>query len=118
MVISIPLLFLLLQASGAGIALILFVTGLVLISSFSVTIVMGQQILHKRLGMASGLMMGFVIGMGGVGAGLLGVIADAWGVLTVLKLIALMPVAGLIPILLMNDPMRKMAGEASGELGR
>lgn len=107
MVLSIPLLFLLLQASGPGFAVILFVTGLVLISSFSVTVVMGQQILHQWLGMASGLMLGFVIGMGGVGAGLLGLVADAWGVLTVLKVIAFMPAAGLIPLLFLPDPMRK-----------
>jgi FSR family fosmidomycin resistance protein-like MFS transporter len=111
MSLSVPVLFLLLLASGIGLAVILFVTGLVLISSFSVTIVMGQQILHERLGMASGLMMGFVIGMGGVGAGLLGLVADAWGILTVLKLIAFMPLAGLIPILLMPDPAKKSAGK-------
>ena len=61
--------------------------------------------------MASGLMMGFVIGMGGVGAGLLGLVADAWGVAMVLRLIALMPIAGLIPLLLMPDPWRRVGGE-------
>ena len=50
--------------------------------------------------MASGLMMGFVIGIGGVGAGLLGIIADSWGILAVLQLITAMPAVGFIPILL------------------
>jgi len=100
MILSVPLLLLLLYATGFWVFLILFLTGLVLISSFSVTIVMGQRILRNRLGMASGLMMGFVIGMGGIGAGLLGMVADAWGVLAVLKLIALMPAVGFIPILM------------------
>jgi MFS transporter, FSR family, fosmidomycin resistance protein len=72
----------------------------VLISSFSVTIVMGQRILRNRLGMASGLTMGFVIGMGGIGAGLLGIVADSWGVMTVLKLIVYMPAVGFIPALM------------------
>ena len=53
-----------------------------LISSFSVTVVMGQTILQNRLGMASGLMLSFVIGIGGVGAGLLGLVADARGILS------------------------------------
>jgi FSR family fosmidomycin resistance protein-like MFS transporter len=100
MILSAPLLFLFLQVRGVWVFIILFLIGLLLISSFSVTIVMGQMILRHRLGMASGLTMGFVIGMGGVGAGLLGIVADAWGVLTVLKLIVCMPVIGFIPILL------------------
>jgi FSR family fosmidomycin resistance protein-like MFS transporter len=100
MILSVPLLFLFLQVNGSWVFFTLFLIGLVLISSFSVTIVMGQMILRSRLGMASGLMMGFVIGIGGVGAGLLGIVADSWGVITVLKLIAYMPAIGFIPILM------------------
>lgn len=111
MVLSTPLLLLLLQVQGVWVAVVLFVTGVVLISSFSVTVVMGQQILSNRLGMASGLMLGFVIGMGGLGAGLLGLVADAWGMLMVLKLIAFMPVVGFIPIVFMSDPEQKAAEE-------
>ena len=106
MLLSIPLLFLFLQVSGAWVFVVLFVIGLVLISSFSVTVVMGQNILSNRLGMASGLMLGFSIGMGGIGAGLLGLVADAWGVLAVLKLIVVMPAAGLIPIMMVRDPLK------------
>jgi FSR family fosmidomycin resistance protein-like MFS transporter len=100
MILSVPLLFLFLHVQGLWLVVILFLIGLVLISSFSVTIVMGQRILSTRLGMASGLMMGFVIGIGGVGAGLLGIIADSWGILAVLQLITAMPAVGFIPILL------------------
>jgi FSR family fosmidomycin resistance protein-like MFS transporter len=104
MILSVPCLLLFLQVTGIWVFCILFLIGLVLISSFSVTIVMGQAILSKRLGMASGLMMGFVIGVGGLGAGLLGVFADSWGVLMVLKLIAWMPAVGFIPILMIPYP--------------
>jgi FSR family fosmidomycin resistance protein-like MFS transporter len=100
MILSVPLLWLFLQVGGIWVFIILFLVGLLLISSFSVTIVMGQRILKNRLGMASGLTVGFVIGMGGVGAGLLGVVADSWGVMTVLKLIVYMPAAGFIPALM------------------
>ena len=106
MLLSIPLLFLFLQVSGAWVFVVLFVIGLVLISSFSVTVVMGQQILSNRLGVASGLMLGFSIGMGGIGAGVLGLMADAWGVLTVFKLIVAMPAVGLIPIMMVRDPLK------------
>ncbi|MCJ7784719.1 MAG: MFS transporter, partial [Desulfobacterales bacterium] len=64
MILSVPLLLLFLQVTGIWVFIILFLVGLLLISSFSVTIVMGQMILRNRLGMASGLTMGFVIGMG------------------------------------------------------
>jgi FSR family fosmidomycin resistance protein-like MFS transporter len=100
MILSVPLLFLFLQVRGVWVFIILFLVGFLLISSFSVTIVMGQMILRNRLGMASGLTMGFVIGMGGIGAGLLGIVADSWGVMTVLKLIAYMPAVGFVPALM------------------
>jgi len=100
MIFSVPLLFLFLQVGGNWVFIILFLIGFLLISSFSVTIVMGQMILKNRLGMASGLTMGFVIGMGGIGAGLLGIVADSWGVMTVLKLIVYMPAVGFIPALM------------------
>ena len=107
---SVPLLFLFLYTGGIWVFVLLFVIGAVLISSFSVTVVMGQAILHDRLGMASGLMLGFVIGVGGVGAGLLGVMADAWGILGVIKLIVLMPALALLPALIMRYPARAATG--------
>jgi FSR family fosmidomycin resistance protein-like MFS transporter len=100
MILSVPLLLLFLQVTGIWVFIILFLVGLLLISSFSVTIVMGQMILRNRLGMASGLTTGFVIGMGGIGAGLLGIVADSWGIMTVLKLIVYMPAVGFIPALM------------------
>ncbi len=101
---SVPLLLSFLYTAGMWVFLLLFITGAVLISSFSVTVVMGQTILRDRLGMASGLMLGFVIGVGGVGAGLLGVMADVWGILWVIRLIAFMPAVALLPALIMRYP--------------
>jgi FSR family fosmidomycin resistance protein-like MFS transporter len=72
------------------------VIGMVLISTFTVTIVMAQQILPRNLGIASGLMVGFAIGTGGLGVTILGVIADHFGVPTALHAIMLLPVAGLL----------------------
>jgi FSR family fosmidomycin resistance protein-like MFS transporter len=72
------------------------VVGIVLISSFTVTIVMAQQILPRNLGIASGLMVGFAIGTGGLGVTVLGVVADHYGVPAALHSIMALPVAGLI----------------------
>lgn len=110
MIISSPLILLFLHVTGIWVFIILFLVGFVLISSFSVTVVMGQTLLKDRLGMASGLMLGFVIGIGGVGAGILGVAADAWGVLTVVKLIAILPALGLIPLSMLSYPSESIRG--------
>ena len=109
LLLSFPLLLVFLQATGLWVFIILFIIGIVLISSFSVTVVMGQEILKNWLGTASGLMLGLVIGIGGVGAGLLGIVADRWGVLVVLKLIVAMPALALLPALLVQDPSREKA---------
>jgi len=88
MALSTPLMFIFLNFSGIWAFILIFIVGFVLISSFSVTVVMGQNILSKWLGMASGLMLGFTIGIGGVGAGLFGIMADRWGIMTVMHLIS------------------------------
>jgi MFS transporter, FSR family, fosmidomycin resistance protein len=88
-----PLIFI---THGVMLFLSLAVVGMALISSFTVTIVMAQELLPNNLGVASGLMAGFAIGTGGIGVTLLGVIADHFGVPAALKSIMLLPVAGLL----------------------
>ena len=53
--------------------------GFVTIASFSITIVLGQAYLPSRVGLASGVTLGLAIGLGGVAATALGVVADAAG---------------------------------------
>jgi len=67
-----------------------------LISSFTVTIAMAQDLLPNNLGIASGLMAGFAIGTGGVAGIILGIIADHFGVPVALKSIMLFPLVGLL----------------------
>jgi MFS transporter, FSR family, fosmidomycin resistance protein len=83
-------------AQGFLLFVALGVVGMVLISSFTVTIVMAQQILPRNLGIASGLMVGFAIGTGGLGVTVLGVVADHFGVPTALYSIMILPVIGLV----------------------
>ncbi|MBI5585579.1 MAG: MFS transporter [Deltaproteobacteria bacterium] len=90
------LLFLFLNMEGWGVFPVLALTGFVLIATFSVTVVMAQDLLPGRLGVASGLMVGFAIGTGGLGVTLLGTVADTWGVPAALHLLAYMPIVGLI----------------------
>jgi FSR family fosmidomycin resistance protein-like MFS transporter len=67
--------------------------GAVLTSSFSVSVVLGQAYLPRHAGMASGLIVGFAIGLGGAGVTALGWVADRWGVPAALWIGALMPLA-------------------------
>jgi MFS transporter, FSR family, fosmidomycin resistance protein len=82
--------------SGPVLALV-FATlaGAVTIATFAVTIVMGQEYLPGRLGTAAGLTIGLSIGLGGIGAPLLGVLADARGLTAVFVAIAILPLAAL-----------------------
>lgn len=80
--------------------------GIVLISSTTPSIVMAQDLLPKHLGIASGLMVGFAIGTGGIGVTVLGVIADHFGVPLALKSIMLIPVAALLISIFIKYPLR------------
>ncbi|MGZ6249751.1 MAG: MFS transporter [Syntrophales bacterium] len=88
-----PLIFII---DGYMLFIVLGFLGMTLISTFSVTVVMAQQLLPKNLGVASGLMVGFAIGAGGICVTLLGVIADHFGVPAALKSIMLLPLVGFL----------------------
>ena len=95
---------LILLATGPLLLVVLILVGMTLISTFTVTIVMAQRLLPQRLGVASGLMVGFAIGAGGFGVTLLGVVADHFGVTAALKTILALPLAGLGLALLIRYP--------------
>jgi FSR family fosmidomycin resistance protein-like MFS transporter len=58
----------------------------------------------RNLGMASGLIVGFATGAGGLGVTVLGWIADQWGLITALWISALMPLTAFAVSLLLPDP--------------
>lgn len=70
--------------------------GLILASAFSTIIVYAQELVPGRVGMISGLFFGFAFGMGGLGAGVLGVLADATSVDFVFRVCAFLPALGLL----------------------
>jgi FSR family fosmidomycin resistance protein-like MFS transporter len=104
-----PVVFLV-QWNGALLLAVLFALGIVISSTFSVTIVMAQKLLPRNLGIASGLMTGFAIGAGGIGVTLLGVVADHFSVYTALKSIAVLPFAAFaLSMMLRYAPERQAA---------
>jgi FSR family fosmidomycin resistance protein-like MFS transporter len=67
------------------------VIGLAMNANVSVAIVLAQEYLPGRLGLASGLTVGMSVGMGGLVAALLGLLGDATSPATVLYLVAALP---------------------------
>ena len=75
---------------------LLALIGAATIGTFGVTVVMGQEYLPGRIGLAAGITMGFSIGLGGIGAPVLGFIADRSGLPVTMLVIAGLPVIGLL----------------------
>jgi FSR family fosmidomycin resistance protein-like MFS transporter len=70
--------------------------GLILASAFPAIVVYGQELLPFRVGTVAGLFFGLAFGLGGIGAALLGRLADAAGVQYVFHLCSFLPVIGLL----------------------
>jgi FSR family fosmidomycin resistance protein-like MFS transporter len=76
--------------------ILLALTGAATVGTFGVTVVMGQEYLPGRIGLAAGVTMGLSIGLGGVGAPLLGLLADRSGLPTAMLAVAALPVLGFL----------------------
>lgn len=74
------------------------VIGFVLASAFSAILVYAQELLPGKVGLVSGTFFGLAFGLGGVGAAVLGQVADREGIEYVYQLCAWLPLAGLFAI--------------------
>ncbi|MDM0024509.1 MFS transporter [Variovorax saccharolyticus] len=74
--------------------------GLILSSAFSAILVYAQELIPGKVGMVSGLFFGFAFGMGGLGAALLGLLADHTSIDYVYRVIAYLPLLGVVAVLL------------------
>lgn len=96
MFITLPLLIILPYSSGFSTIVLTAVLGFALVFSFATTVVLAQELLPNNIGMASGLTIGFSIGLGGVGVTGLGFLADNFGLEAVFKLLMILPIIGLL----------------------
>jgi len=78
------------------------VIGLILSSAFSAILVYATELMPGKVGMIAGLFFGFAFGMGGLGAALLGQLADARGIEYVYSVCAWLPAIGLLTVFLPN----------------
>jgi MFS transporter, FSR family, fosmidomycin resistance protein len=74
--------------------------GLILASAFSAILVYAQELVPGRVGLVSGLFFGFAFGIGGIGAALLGEVADRTSIDVVYRVCSFLPLIGLLAGLL------------------
>jgi MFS transporter, FSR family, fosmidomycin resistance protein len=94
-----------------------FVIGLILASAFPAIIVYAQELLPGRIGAVSGLFFGLAFGMAGIGAAVLGKLADMTNIFFVYHLCAFLPLIGLLTAFLPNlEPARIRVLKEAGTL--
>jgi MFS transporter, FSR family, fosmidomycin resistance protein len=113
--VTLPLFFIPFVQQNVLVFFVLGLQGMLLVSTFSVTIVMAQRLLPARLGVASGLMTGFAIGTGGIGVTLLGLVADNFGVPAALRTIMVLPLAGFLLSLVLKYKQESKEGTAEAK---
>lgn len=84
-----------------------FCAGFMLSSAFPAILLYAQELLPTKLGMVSGLFFGFAFGVGGIASAVLGEFADTYGIETIYRWCAYMPLLGVVAILLPNLKNRK-----------
>ena len=103
---------LMLLAKGPWIWILAGASGAALLASFSVTIVLTQELLPRYLGLASGLILGLGFGTGGLGTALSGYLADHFGLYATFWVLACMPLlaAGLAALIKIPEELKPVVG--------
>jgi FSR family fosmidomycin resistance protein-like MFS transporter len=100
----VPLLFAFVNAKAASTAsMLLLPLGLALSASNSVVVVMGQEYLPNRVGLAAGVTLGLSMTIGGLLMPVFGSIADHYGLSTTMFLLCLVPILGFVLSLTLRE---------------
>ena len=81
-------------------AMLSVVIGFILASAFSAIVVFAQELVPGNVGMIAGIFFGLMFGFSGIGAALLGLVADSHGIEYVYTLCSFLPLVGILTILL------------------
>ena len=81
-------------------AVLSVVIGFIIASAFSAIVVYAQELVPGNVGMIAGIFFGLMFGFSGIGAALLGLLADTHGIEYVYKLCSFLPLVGILTILL------------------
>jgi FSR family fosmidomycin resistance protein-like MFS transporter len=107
-----PFTLLLPHVGLAATAALSVIIGLIIASAFSAILVFAQELLPGRVGAVSGLFFGFAFGLGGIGAAVLGSLADHEGIEFVYRLCAYLPLLGIAAALLPDIEHRGVRSRA------
>jgi MFS transporter, FSR family, fosmidomycin resistance protein len=110
-VVSTPLILVYAVAGGRVGEIALVLSGAAVIGTFGVSLVLSQEYMPSRVGMASGLSIGLAIGLGGVAALTLGAVADAVDLKTAVAVTAAGPAVAFFVTLLLPPAPRRRATE-------
>jgi FSR family fosmidomycin resistance protein-like MFS transporter len=112
--VSSLLLFLFYMTSGT-LSLVLFsMAGMFIIMSNAVTMAIGQSLMPNNLGMASGLLLGFAMGVGGISTTILGWVADHWGIPAALQATFVLPILAFLTFLPIPYPPKEIRNSECG----
>jgi FSR family fosmidomycin resistance protein-like MFS transporter len=103
MLASTPLYLLFLHGPRIAVLPVIAVAGLFALSSTPVGVVAAQECLPGRTGLVSGLVMGLAWGVGGLALTPIGWLADRFGLIAVMSVVALLPLIGAIVFLFYRD---------------
>jgi FSR family fosmidomycin resistance protein-like MFS transporter len=76
------------------------IISLIIASAFSAILIYAIDLVPHRVGLVGGLFYGLAFGLGGIGAAVIGLIADRIGIIEAFKLCAWLPALGLLTFLL------------------
>jgi FSR family fosmidomycin resistance protein-like MFS transporter len=96
----IPFALLLPYANLVWTVVLVIIIGFVFSSAFSAIIVFAQELVPGRVGLIAGVFFGLAFGFGGIGAAVLGVVADREGIAYVFTICSYMPLLGLLTVFL------------------
>ncbi len=97
-----PFTLLLPHANLAWTGVLTFVIGFIIASAFSAILVFAQELVPGKVGMVSGLFFGLAFGMAGIGAAVLGKLADSYSIEFVYRVCSFLPLLGIFAAFLPN----------------
>lgn len=88
-------------------AVLSVVIGLVMSSAFSAIVVFAQELVPDKVGMIAGLFFGLMFGISGIGAAVMGAVADTTGIEYVYRIASFLPLLGILAVLLPRMPSQR-----------
>ena len=110
-VLTSPLIYVFLVVGGVVGVVALALVGACVVGTFGVTMVMSQEYLPRHIGMASGLSIGMSVGLGGIGAVVLGRVADSSTLGTAMYAAAAAPLLAVVLAAMLPSSRRARALE-------